>query len=428
MSPIDPLAVHRDYLNHLNHAMPLSPPATPALRVAAAPACPTSTSTTRAPIPDTPQDHALDSQFDTNEIKARRAIRHALRNNAHLTDNYHVRSCIGHGSNGAVVSAIPYSDPSSRVAVKLIYRTSNPPSTRSGYPREVEILHECSRAPHRNVLRMSGCWADNVLFYVVTDLHADPSLDASSLPVSHLDFLDANNCPRRVPFTSTTSDLWTWSLTRSQKPTSTSTPQFTLPHIGYTLNPPPLPLVREIFAQVASGLRHLHANDVAHGDVKEENVLIVETACNNDVHAKLADLGHAINVVEDENAITGYGTEDMTPPELLGNLRRKRRRDRTPAKVDLADAMACDVFALGMMLFAILHGPSVLPRAVRETVELGWPLEEVMEVEGEYPLGPIRGDADHALRDLLRGMTMVDPRERFDMERVMAHPWVTGNY
>ncbi|KAJ3192196.1 hypothetical protein HK101_006907 [Irineochytrium annulatum] len=429
--PISVLNDHQKYaaattLHDTAMTMPLSPPATPALRVASA--C--LTSTPRALLPDTPQDHALDAPFDPNEIKARRAIRHAIRNNSPLTDTYHIRSCIGHGSNGAVLSASLYTNPSTRVAIKLIYRTSNPPNTRSGYPREVEILHECSRAPYRNVLRMHSCWADSALFYVVTDLHADPALEAASLPVSHLDFIDASNRPRRVPFSSTTADLWTWSLNRSQLPPDSNTPEFTLPHIGYKLNPPPLPLVREIFAQVASGLAHLHANDIAHGDVKEENVLIVENADGTgEVHARLADMGHAVNVVEDGPGTTGYGTEDMTPPELLGNLRRKRRGEsRRGRVVDVAGAMSCDVFALAMMLFAILHGPSVLPQAVRETVELGWALEEVMEVCGEYPLGPIRGDADDALRDLLRGMTMVDPAQRFDMDMVMAHPWVTGNY
>ncbi|KAI8850990.1 kinase-like domain-containing protein [Chytridium lagenaria] len=163
-------------------------------------------------------------------------------------------------------------------------------------------------------------------------------------------------------------------------------PRFTTPAVTYRLNPPPLPLARGIFAQVASGVAHLHSIGVSHGDLKEENILLdaihVDTASRLDDHislnpsaltdpsiaafvaptAMVCDFGHA--ATGHTHRVVAYGTREMTPPELLPNLHVRPPPNDT-------NAMKADVFALGMCLYSLLHGPGCLPVAVQETVRLG---------------------------------------------------------
>ncbi|KAI9329819.1 kinase-like domain-containing protein [Zopfochytrium polystomum] len=200
--------------------------------------------------------------------------------------------------------------------------------------------------------------------------------------------------------------------------------------------------VRQIFAQVAAAVYHLHAVlHTAHGDIKEENVLVqaarAEELCTSPEHrgspphahtvltAVLCDYGHAVRGDDDSRPprLTSYGTAQVTPPEL-------RRRPRRAGQRLSADGFAADVFALGVLLYTMLHGPGHVPRA----------LDPAAAVTGDDGLwqpawiperGPLPLDADEVgawvpreCVEIVRGMTMVRPEERWGMERVIAHPWV----
>ncbi|KAJ3171872.1 hypothetical protein HK101_011213 [Irineochytrium annulatum] len=300
-------------------------------------------------------------------------------------------------------------------------------------PDEVRLLDLIAKQhPHGALLALREFWEDELHHYAVTDLHADMDdvsadrMDDDEAAAGLVEFTDPESGERySIPHDPTaSSDLWTWSLRQSERPrtgTEEDTPVFTLPHIGYTLNPPPLESCRRIFSQVSDALHHLHENvGVAHLDLKEENVLIRWGGKNGDMpEVKLADLGHAIRLdVGPALRVHRYGTREMTPPELLplDNPATARRPPPDPRKLD--------VFALGMLLFSLLHGPGVLPWTVERTVGLGCSVEDCCVVEGEYPLGAVREDLGADVLELLRGMTKIRPEERLTMRDVMEHPWV----
>ncbi|KAJ3191833.1 hypothetical protein HK101_007359 [Irineochytrium annulatum] len=386
---------------------------------------------------DTSDEVTRDAKLEPNERRARAAVRHALRNCRHM-DDYSVTAIVGFGSNGVVLSAIDHSHHSHRrraVAVKIIYKTfSNASSSHpSGLPNEIAILDAISQScPHPNILSHLNSWSDDRNHYLVTELHG-----VNPHPIPFTDTEDDDACrpldfvnPRRgrtehIPVSVGSSDLWSWSLIQSQRPTTTGA-DFHLPHVAYALNPPPLASCRLIFAQLASALRHLHAAGVAHGDIKEENVLISTLNGGADApEVKLADFGHAdAPTIAHPDAlarIRKYGTQEMTPPELLVNL---ASRNGARGYVETADPFPADVFAAGLVLYSLLHGPGCLPAAVHETVREGKPLK--VASGGMYPLGQLRGDLDKEGLDLLRKMTAVDAKKRATMEEVVAHPWVKG--
>ncbi|KAJ3105749.1 hypothetical protein HDU97_007569 [Phlyctochytrium planicorne] len=456
---------------------------------------------------DTAEDLKMDAGLDLNERRARAAVRFAMRNAKPLLERFRVEAIVGFGSNGVVLRALEFGKINAApLAIKIIYKSNSTASQQQQKPNEIALLDLITRSsPHPNVLSHMMDWEDSRHFYLVTELHgAKPSASTlTATPSSTPDLIhddesdddelssspatpampvvqqeESENTPlifwnqrlnRREHLTVSagSTDLWSWSLAMSQRnfldelDPSFPASRFTTPSVTYRLNPPPMSLVRGIFAQVASGVEHLHAVGVAHGDLKEENILLdgIDTnlALQMDVwrateavnlsadavapietqlaaqHAPVAlvcDFGHAM-VVKPHNAthaqrIVSYGTRELTAPEMLSNLRLKQQQQQQQHRglnqqPVTADPFAADVFALGMCLYSLLHGPGCLPPAVHETVRGGASLGLV---DGVYPYGPVRGDLGVEAREVLEGMLMVDPAQRWTMVDVVNSKFV----
>lgn len=117
------------------------------------------------------------------------------------------------------------------------------------------------------------------------------------------------------------------------------------------------------FYQVASEVEYLHERNMAHRDIKLENVLV-----DDDFNAKLIDFGFALRI--DPEADTDFntrvteagiealtlGTDGYVAPELiptlvkLDSLGSESESNETPQE-RIDKFKAGDVFALGVMLF-----------------------------------------------------------------------------
>ncbi|KAE8210497.1 hypothetical protein CF327_g5638 [Tilletia walkeri] len=95
--------------------------------------------------------------------------------------------------------------------------------------------------------------------------------------------------------------------------------------------------VRSILGQVADALRHLHANNIVHRDIKDENV-ILDGAGN----AQLIDFGSAAHVRPGRLFDTFSGTLDYAAAEIL-------RGEKYGGKEQ-------DVWALGVVAYVLLCG------------------------------------------------------------------------
>jgi mitogen-activated protein kinase kinase kinase 11 len=88
---------------------------------------------------------------------------------------------------------------------------------------------------------------------------------------------------------------------------------------------------------VALGLAHLHAQNICHGDLKCENVLLrSDTSDPEGVTAKVADFGlsRALAVGQSHLSTRRYGTVTHMPPELLSSGKL---------------TVAADVYSFGIM-------------------------------------------------------------------------------
>lgn len=152
----------------------------------------------------------------------------------------------------------------------------------------------------------------------------------------------------------------------------------------------------DIFQQVIHGLKYCHKRLICHRDIKPENLLLAP-----DNVVKLVDFGLATmavgNLLE-----TACGSAHYASPEIISG--------------ESYDGYLSDVWSCGVLLFALLTGS--LPFDDDNFSRL---LAKVQAARFTLP-----SSIPNEVRSLLLGMLTADPRSRFSLEDVMAHPWFTS--
>lgn len=252
----------------------------------------------------TPKENPQKRQF--------KLLKWALSNNERLLKYIPVK-ILGFGASGVVFEATCGHQ---KRAIKIIKKSDH-------VPKEVLLLG----LHHRNIVKLYEYFQDSKACYLVMESfgtiwrmeHTQKNFsdeiesayeDAERGTSSTLfEFIDFNGCGK-VP-------------SRSQRP---------------------------LFFQIASAIDYLHARNIVHGDLKEENVLIEKK--NGRLIAKLCDFGHAIKV-GDEPEMKSYGTKVLSAPELLKII--KMKQNNIPCK-ELYFGYKQDIWALGMLFYTMLNG------------------------------------------------------------------------
>jgi len=155
-------------------------------------------------------------------------------------------------------------------------------------------------------------------------------------------------------------------------------------------------IVRQIIAAVA----HLHANGIAHRDLKPQNLLCAG-ADGDDI--RMADFGLSKMFDQGEYLVTCCGSPEYVAPEVL----ECKPYDK-----------ACDLWSVGVITYVLLTGcfpfwdknNAILYEKIRR-VEYGWPAGSEISPEA---------------KDLIRHLIEKNPEKRFTAEQALQHPWVTG--
>jgi len=95
--------------------------------------------------------------------------------------------------------------------------------------------------------------------------------------------------------------------------------------------------VKVIFQQLAEGVSYLHKHNIAHRDLKLENILI-----NSDKNIKIIDFGFSLVTSKNKPLNICCGTPSYMAPELI-------------AKKNYYGHLV-DIWALGILLFVLLSG------------------------------------------------------------------------
>ncbi|KAJ3040322.1 hypothetical protein HK097_002590 [Rhizophlyctis rosea] len=171
----------------------------------------------------------------------------------------------------------------------------------------------------------------------------------------------------------------------------------------------PLPIedARQYFRQMILGIEYyvdshsskVHEHDIAHRDIKPDNMLV-----SADNVLKLVDFGVSEMFTKDSDKLKkSAGSPAFFAPEMC-----------VPHHGDMS-ARAADIWALGVTLFCMCFGR--LPFNGASIIDL------YESIKNDVP--PIPKDADPQLQDCLLKLLQKNPEARIGMADLREHPWVT---
>ncbi|XP_012946852.1 serine/threonine-protein kinase ULK3 [Aplysia californica] len=158
-------------------------------------------------------------------------------------------------------------------------------------------------------------------------------------------------------------------------------------------------IVKRFLQQIASAMKFLWDNNVAHMDLKPQNILLTSSSSPQ---IKLADFGFAKHLYDGDNLHVMRGSPLYMAPEIIC-------RGSYDNRVDL--------WSIGVILFECLFGkPPFASKSFKELGEKIWDQKPV-----EIPAG---FDVSGKARDLTLRLLQRQPRDRITFEEFFAHPFV----
>lgn len=175
-----------------------------------------------------------------------------------------------------------------------------------------------------------------------------------------------------------------------------------------------------LFLQIASAVHYMHGNNVAHLDLKLENILLDEY-----FNAKISDFGCSKGVLKSSPFIADVkGTMNYMAPEIsrLFELSQKLKEMLDPMaylrsipREQLGyNAFKADIYSLGVILLRMVTSK--------------FPAYFIKESEGKFSsIGESvyhNTNLSEHLCDLLDKLLLDDPIERIGFEEIFNHPWL----
>lgn len=161
----------------------------------------------------------------------------------------------------------------------------------------------------------------------------------------------------------------------------------------------------EIMKDIGSAIQHLHAMNIAHRDVKPENLLY--TSRDSNAELKITDFGFAKETTMHNTLQTPCYTPYYVAPEVLG-----------PEKYD----KSCDMWSLGVIMYILLCG---FPPFYSNT---GQPISPGMKKRirmGQYEFpNPEWSEVSDEAKEMIRQLLKTDPTERMTITEFMNHRWI----
>jgi len=153
---------------------------------------------------------------------------------------------------------------------------------------------------------------------------------------------------------------------------------------------------RSIITQILLATQHVHVNNIAHRDIKLENVLI-----DNHGRVYLIDLGLCAFIEENKLCRDWCGSDNYLAPEIV------RRNPYNGYKAD--------VFSIGVVLFALLFG--VFPF---ENLRVNG-VQNLRTLKVRFPSDV---KVSSSAKELLLKMLEDDPEKRYSISDVLKHEWI----
>lgn len=160
-------------------------------------------------------------------------------------------------------------------------------------------------------------------------------------------------------------------------------------------------ICRRLMRQIVEGIRFLHQNQIAHLDIKPQNILLTRALPDGDV--KLCDFGIS-RKIEDKNEIREImGTTDYMSPEIL---------QYEPI------TFSSDIWSIGIVAYVLLSGHS--PFGGDDKVHT---YSNITSGALEFPEKIFNGVSNEA-KDFIQRCLVREPSDRMTCDECLAHEWL----
>ncbi|XP_044733840.1 triple functional domain protein isoform X3 [Chrysoperla carnea] len=155
--------------------------------------------------------------------------------------------------------------------------------------------------------------------------------------------------------------------------------------------------------QLAGALSWLHLRNIAHRDLRPENVIVDNSGSTPNV--KLIDLGAAVGLPEPPACI------ECTAPECITALRNPESPKGCPS----------DMWSFGVLIYVMLSGLSpFLDDSDEETTS------NVLKCDYCFPDDYFSGVSDDA-KELIRQLLILQPEKRITITKCLESPWIVND-
>jgi serine/threonine protein kinase len=161
---------------------------------------------------------------------------------------------------------------------------------------------------------------------------------------------------------------------------------------------------KNVVAQIASALAHLQQHNIAHRDVKTENVLVASSS-NEQLQVKLGDFGYAIHCPSSDLRSTLCGTLACLPPEMLTSNAKQYR------------AMHVDAWSLGILTYEL----------VLQEPLFAWPgnTHDMKEQIRRFCDTSLHVPGSTTFANFVSSLLMRNPSSRMTPCQALEHSWLT---
>lgn len=156
---------------------------------------------------------------------------------------------------------------------------------------------------------------------------------------------------------------------------------------------------RRALRHVLEGLAHLHAQRVAHLDLKPQNLLL--SAGGEEL--LICDFGISRAIQPGAHVREILGTRDYVAPEILSY---------EPL------SLAADIWSVGVLAYVLLSGYSPFAGDTKQETYLN-----IAQCQLSFPRDLFRGVSQRAIQ-FIQETLVVDPKGRLTVEECLEHPWL----
>ena len=169
-------------------------------------------------------------------------------------------------------------------------------------------------------------------------------------------------------------------------------------------------IVKKWIFDIASGIKFLHENNIAHCDIKSDNILL-----GKDGKCKLSDFGSSLRINEPEdNILRTQGNIYFFPPELVEDKEKEKKT---------IDYKAVDIWAFGISIYTfIFKRLPFMPENRENIVEL---FKEINE--GNFNFNKNGISISKEMKELLSHILEKDPEKRYTANDIVSYSWFNQN-